>query len=102
MAQGTENEFALEADLQAAAVRWARAQGWFARRYKGPGRRSHPDYMFIRRSVVLWIEFKLPGKEPTELQLKEIREMIAHGAIVYWLDCLEDAKAVLAAHAGPA
>lgn len=94
--------FLLEKDLQDAAVRWARARDWFARRYKGPGRRSHPDYLFVRGGVVLWIEFKLPGNEPTALQWIEIREMIAHGCIVYWLDDLADFKAVLTAHERPA
>jgi Holliday junction resolvase len=98
VARGTANEFRLERDLQDAAVRWARSRGWFARRYKGPGRRSHPDYLFIRRAIVLWIEFKLPGKEPTGLQWREIREMTAHGANVVWLDSLEDFQAVLRAY----
>jgi hypothetical protein len=88
----------IENDLQTTAVRWARSQGWFARRYKGPGRRSHPDYVFVRRGVVVWIEFKAPGNEPTELQFREHKEMMAHGANVYWLDNLEDFKAVLNAH----
>lgn len=92
------NHDPLERDIEDAAVRWARLRGWFTRKYKGPGRRSHPDRLFVRRGVVIWIEFKRLGKEPTELQWKEIREMQAHGAIVYWVDCLEDAKAILAAH----
>jgi Holliday junction resolvase len=95
MARGTESEFRLEKDLQKAAVRWAREAGWFARRYKGPGRRSHPDYLFIRRGVVVWVEFKLPGNEPTELQHEEIGKMLAHGATVYWLDDFADFKAIL-------
>lgn len=92
------DEFRLEKDLQEAAVRWARSRGWFARKYKGPGRRSHPDYFFLRGGVHLFIEFKLPGKEPTDLQWREIREMIAHGATVYWLDSLDEFKAVLTSY----
>lgn len=95
MAKGTANEFHLEKDLQDACVRWARARGWFARRYRAQGRRSAPDYMFIRRSVVVWVEFKLPGEEPTDLQRREHREMMAYGADVVWLDCIEDFRAVL-------
>ena len=37
----------------------------------------------------------MPGKEPTELQFREIREMREHGAVVYWLDSIDDFKAVL-------
>jgi hypothetical protein len=99
VARGTVNEcFTLEKDLRNAAILWARARGWFVRRYKGPGRRSHPDDMFVCRGVVLWIEAKLPGKEPTELQWREIREMRRHGCTVYWIDSLDDYKAVLKAH----
>ena len=54
--------------------------------------------MFIRGSVVVWVEFKLPGEEPTDLQRREHREMMAYGALVYWLDCIEDFKAVLKNH----
>jgi hypothetical protein len=91
------DEFRTEKDLQDACVRWARTQGWFARRYKGPGRRSHPDYLFAHLSVrrTCFIEFKLPGKEPTPLQYREHREMMAHGMDVLWLDSIEDFKAVL-------
>ena len=93
-------EYRLEKDLERTGVSWARARGWFVRKYRGPGRRSHPDDLFIYRGAVLWIEFKLPGNEPTELQWIEIREMIAHGAIVYWIDDIDDLKAVLTAHEG--
>ena len=73
----------------------ARRRGWFARRYKGPGRRSHPDYLFAYRGRVLFIEFKLPGNEPTDLQWVEIREMLSHGLSVLWLDSIDDFEAVL-------
>ena len=102
MGRGTANEFRLEKDLQTACVRWARARGWFARRYKGPGRRSHPDYMFAYRGRVLFIEFKLPPNEPTDLQWTEIREMRSHGLDVLWLDNIDDFKAVIATHEGSA
>jgi hypothetical protein len=72
--------------------------GWFVLGYRRRGRWSLRDELFVYRGTVLWIEAKLPGNEPTELQWKEIREMIAHGCIVYWIDNLEDYKAVLAAH----
>lgn len=51
---------------------------------------------------VVWIEFKRPRKEPTDLQHIEITAMRSHGLIVYWLDDLQDFKAILAAHEGAA
>jgi hypothetical protein len=102
VARGIESDFRLEKDLQDAAVRWARKLGWFARRYKGPGRRSHPDYVFAKRGCVVWVEFKLPGSEPTALQRHEIHEMLSHDLNVVWLDNLDDFKAILATHEGSA
>jgi hypothetical protein len=49
----------------------------------GPGRRSHSDYLFPRKGAFLFIEFKRPGKEPAELQWKEIREMRATVSMSY-------------------
>lgn len=92
----------LERDIEDACGRWAKARGWFHRKYKGPGRRSHPDRLFIRNTVCVWIEFKRKGKEPTELQWQEINAMKAAGANVYWTDNLEGAKAILASHEGSA
>jgi hypothetical protein len=87
--------FRLEKDLQEACVRWARSEGWLARRYSAPGRRSSPDYFFAKHGQCVWIEFKLPGKKPTELQEIEIRTMRAAGLTVYWIDNIDDFRACL-------
>ena len=94
--RGTGSDFRLEKDLQTACVRYARGRGWFARRYKGPGRRAHPDYFFAHRGQALWVEFKLPGNEPTDLQWAEIREMQSHRLTVLVIDDIDDFKAILA------
>lgn len=86
MARATVSEFRLERDLEKACDNYARRRGWFTRKYKGPGRRSHPDRLFARRGRVFWVEFKLPGKEPTELQWLEIQAMHEAGLDVIWLD----------------
>ena len=96
MARGIESE----KDLEDAAVRWARARGWFTRKYRTVGRRSAPDRLFIRNGVVLFVEFKRAGAQPTELQRIEIAAMRAAGALVVWLDDLADLQAVLSAHEG--
>ena len=86
MARGTGSEktFRLERDLEGSCCRLATAQGIFHRKYKGPGRRSHPDRLFAKRGRALWIEFKLPGNTPTELQWLEIRAMRRAGLRVTW------------------
>jgi hypothetical protein len=54
-----------------------------------------PDRMFIRRGVVLFIEVKKQGEEPTPQQRKRHKDMKAHGALVYWADNLDEAKRIL-------
>lgn len=87
--------FENETALQTRCVDWARNRGWFARKYKGPGRRSHPDYLFLLDGHFLFVEFKHYGKEPTKLQQIEGDAMRAAGADVVYLDSFEDFKAVI-------
>lgn len=100
MARGTGSEktFRLERDLESACCRLAKAQGWFVRKYKGPGRRSHPDRLFIKRGVIFWIEFKRLGNVPTELQRLEIGSMTSAGAQVYVVDKFDAFKKILQDH----
>lgn len=104
MARGTGSEktFRLERDLEAACCRLAKAQGWFVRKYKGPGRRSHPDRMFAKRGVVFWVEFKRLGCVPTELQRLEIAAMTSVGLRVFVVDNWSTFEKILAAYEGPA
>lgn|GEM_PF-2420081 len=80
----------------------AATAGIFHRKYKGPGRRSHPDRLFAKGGRALWIEFKLPGNTPTELQWLEIRAMRAAGLRVTWTSSRRGFKKILAAYWGPA
>lgn len=84
-----------EAKLESAATDYATNRGWFSRKYKGPGRRSHPDRLFAKGGYIFWIEFKRRGNHPTTLQWGEIRKMWAAGLDVLWLDSIEDFKAIL-------
>lgn len=101
MGRGTASDRILESDVQGPSVAHARSRGWFARRYKGPGRRSHPDYLFAKHGFVFWVEFKRPGGAPTDLQWIEIRLMQSHGLTVYWVDNLADFQAILRSHEKP-
>jgi len=92
----SEKKYRLERDLEAACCRVAKAQGWFCRKYKGPGRRSHPDRLFAKRGRVFWIEFKRLGCTPTELQRLEIGAMTSAGLLVYVCDNLGHFKEILA------
>lgn len=97
MAFDTGNKiYEYEAELESDAIKLAKRRGWFTRKYKGPGRRSHPDRLFAKGGYIFWIEFKRYPKEPTELQWQEIGAMRAAGLDVLWLDSIEDFAALLA------
>jgi hypothetical protein len=91
----SEKTFRLERDLEAACGRLSAAAGWFHRKYKGPGRRAHPDRLFAKGGRAVWIEFKLPGCAPTPLQWLEISAMRAAGLEVHVIDNIADFEAVL-------
>ena len=75
-----------ERDIESWAVRRAEKAGYWARKFKAPGRRSAPDRIFAQLGRSWWVEFKATGEQPTELQLDEHRKMRAAGLTVYWTD----------------
>ena len=54
-----------------------------------------PDRIFIRDSVVMFVEFKAPGELPTALQAHTHAIMKNHGAVVHVVDSVEQGKALL-------
>ena len=68
----------VEADIELAAVAWAKANGVFCRKVQWIGRRNAPDRLFgVRHGV--FVEFKRPGARLRMGQLKEIDRMRAAG-----------------------
>lgn len=65
-----------ERDIQKACVDWARANGWWARKFSSPAQRSVPDFLFAHVVFDKFAcEFKAPGKTSTEAQLDEQQKM---------------------------
>lgn len=91
----TDEIFELEIDLEKKAVKWARARGWYSRKYKSQGRRAAPDRIFIRKGRTFFVEFKRLGNAPTDQQWEEIGDLVEAGADVVWIDSIEDFKACL-------
>jgi hypothetical protein len=79
-----------------AALDFAESRGWWQAKFVSPSKRGVPDRIFIRKGRVVFIEFKRRGKEATTQQKKRHREMRAHGAEVYVVDNLAEAKRILA------
>ena len=101
----------LEADVQDACVKWARARGYWARKFSSIAQRSVPDYLFSHRgniAEILWItggakikfacEFKAPGKTSTDAQVEEQELMRLAGWFVFECDNLEVFKATVIAY----
>lgn len=103
----------LEADLQKQCVEWARARGYWARKFSSISQRSVPDYLFAKNGRVtgytlhshgglkLACEFKKPGTKPklipkygvtgmsTEAQYEEQLAMREAGWFVFECDDFE-------------
>jgi len=52
----------------------------------GPNNRGIPDRAFYLNGDIVFAEFKAPGKKPTTLQDKRIRELRADGFEAHWFD----------------
>lgn len=116
----------LEADLQKQCVAWARARGYWARKFSSISQRSVPDYLFSgawtdttydlglddSRSIQLKFacEFKRPGAKPrliekygvtvmsTEAQYEEQLEMREAGWFVFECADFEEFKKTVLAY----
>jgi hypothetical protein len=84
----------LEKDVQKQCVDWARARGYWARKFSSQSQRSVPDYEFAR---IVWgslhfarikfaCEFKAPGKTSTSAQIDEQEAMRLAGWFVFECD----------------
>lgn len=92
----------LEADVQKQCVDWARARGYWARKFSSIAQRSVPDYLFAGEAYLMpeWkikfaCEFKAPGKTSTEAQVEEQGAMRLAGWYVFECDNFEKFKAVV-------
>jgi hypothetical protein len=88
MATQVKRESKVEKEIR----EYAEATGWWEAKFTSPSRRGVPDRVFIKRGIVLWLEIKRPGEEPTTQQRLCMKEMKKYGAIVAWVDSFAKAK----------
>jgi hypothetical protein len=84
-----------ESDLQSEILEFARIRRWFAQKTEFKGRTGGMDIVCIRDGRTIWIEVKREGEEARLKQEKVAREMRAHGAEVFLVDNMEDARRIL-------
>lgn len=80
-----------ERDIEKKVTDWAKKNSWLTYKFVSPSNRGVPDRVFIRAGIIIWIEFKAPGKKPTPLQAVTIKKMQAQGCEVYVCDSVESA-----------
>jgi len=86
---------ATEAKIERAVCKWAKEQGCIVVKMTSPGSRGIPDRLFMRKGKVLFLEFKAPGKKPTKLQDKWIRDLFLTEIPAFWIDDDGDAKRLI-------
>lgn len=80
----------LEKDIESKVCRYAERKGWRAMKFVSPNYRSVPDRIFFKHPArVFFIEFKAPGKLPSEKQKKEIARLQSEGFDVFVIDSVE-------------
>ena len=84
----------LEKHIEAEGNAFAFRRGWLEFKLTSPSRRGWPDRFYVRRGVIILVEWKRPGEEPTVQQAKLHRELRDAGVKVYWMTSLEQAKEV--------
>ena len=95
----------LEKDVQKQCVDWARARGYWARKFSSQSQRSVPDYLFGRErfgpvpaKIKFACEFKAPGKTSTHAQIEEQEAMRLAGWFVFECDNFDKFKATVLAY----
>lgn len=83
----------LEKEVQKQCVDWARARGYWVRKFSSMSQRSVPDDLFARfldgRRVKFAVEFKRPGAASTTAQRDEQEFMVRSGWLVLVIDNFE-------------
>lgn len=84
-----------ESKVEKEACKYAELRGWMVVKLMLCSIDSMPDRMFMRKGVVIFIEFKRPGEEATVKQAKRHRDIQAKGVKTFVCDDLDQAKEIL-------
>lgn len=85
----------LEKTIEKKVVGHAKKLGFWTRKFVSPNNRGVPDRIFVLCGVVVFIEFKAPGKKPTPLQALEMKKMEEAGLRVHVCDSAEQGLVIL-------
>ena len=83
----------LEKEIEKKVCDYAKSKGCLVYKFVSPAHRGVPDRMFITpKGRVFFIEFKAPGKKPTQLQEHEMGKINSAGGCAVWVDNVVGAK----------
>ena len=87
----------LERDIEDAVCKHARKQyKMLTLKFTSPQRRNVPDRIFLGfNGLMFFIEFKAPGKTPSDGQAREINRIEGRGHRVYVCDDIEEGKDII-------
>ena len=85
----------LERDIERRVSEIAKKNGWLSFKFVSPAQRGVPDRIFMKDGRIVFIEFKAPGKQPTELQEHIMRKMVDAGCEVHVCDNVGDGCSAL-------
>lgn len=85
----------LEKQIEAKAVKFCHENGILTYKFVSPNNRGVPDRIFLKDRKVLFIEFKAPGKVPTELQKREMGRIWSAGTPAFYCDSADLARRIL-------
>jgi hypothetical protein len=84
-----------ESTIERAVCAYAKAKGCIVMKLAGQNQRGQPDRLFLYKKLVLFIEFKAPGKLPTALQSKWLELMAENGYYATWCDEINAGKKII-------
>lgn len=79
-----------ESTIEKKVCDYARKNGCVVMKLAGPNQKGQPDRMFLKNGKAMFIEFKAPGKKPTALQERWLRQLREQGFTAVACDCPHD------------
>ena len=85
-----------ESKIEHAVTKYAKSQGYYARKFKSPNNRGVPDHLFLSPfGVAIFMEFKAPGRRATALQQREIDLINKNEGNAYVVDSIQKGREIL-------
>lgn len=85
----------LEKDVEKAICKFAKDSGITVLKLGGMNDRGKSDRMFMRNGKVVFLEIKAPGKRPTALQIRFLKDRNMDGFKAGWCDNVPDGIKIL-------